>query len=185
MLLHIQQSFIQVPFQPRTRKNCSCYGPSLCYGDMLTEQKARLQHCAGYLPLASLKGLCPGTWICLYPVPPASYWVCNGKPRLEFRERDRVRQSLEGLHFLPAKLLRACGAAITKVHVQPSSLLCLTPELLVLLPSSLGSTMTRDIAPSTMLPLNSLLHKSCSCERTFIHYHLLSVVPVGTLFVCR
>lgn len=90
MLLHIQQSFIQVPFQPRTRKNCSCY-VDLPY-DMVTcfkSRKARLEHCAGYLPFASLKGLCPGTWICPYPVFPASYWVCNGKPGLEFRERDK------------------------------------------------------------------------------------------------
>lgn len=89
----------------------------------------------------------------------------------------RVRQSLECLDFLPARLLGDCCAAITKVRVQPSSLLCLTPGTACPLPfkpgngNSPASTMIQAIASSTALPLNSLLHKSCSCERTF---HALS-----------
>ena len=132
-------------------------------------RKAWYAHYAGYLPFASLDGPSAHRWICIYHLPPASYWVW---PTGSLGRR-RVRLSLQHLDFLPARLSRAGSAAITKSMSIPGSPLYPTPVAAPHLPFKPGNgnslmQLRLKLVPFAGLPLNPLLCKSCLRKQTFL-----------------
>lgn len=89
--------FIHDPFTKILKKLCRLSEPPLLHGYMHEEQKSMSWTLCWSSSFCLSDGLCPGGrgWICTYHMPSSFFLgLATGKPRQEFREREKPEVSL-------------------------------------------------------------------------------------------